>query len=329
MKLIKKGMLLILGVLLIVSIAGCSSQGDATSEIIIYSNGDEEAIQAMEKALDNNGYEGKYILKSFGTSELGGKLIAEGNNIEANIITMSSYFVESAQKQNEMFVPYDVSIKSINNYPDYYKPILSNTGALFYNKEVLKEEGLEVPTSVKDLTKDAYKDFVSIPSMLHSSTGWLLVQSIFSEYGEDEGKVILEALINNCGPHLESSGSGPIKKVRSGEVAVGFGLRHQAVADAADGLPIQFIDPVEGNFSLEEVIAVVDKDEEVNQLAKEMTEVILSEGREDLISYYPVKLYEDESVNPSNEPGNSKVFSEALTVDLLEKHQVVFKELSE
>ena len=33
----------------------------------------------------------------------------------------------------------------------------------------------------------------------------------------------------NAGPHIESSGSAPLKKVRAGEVAVGFGLRHQAV----------------------------------------------------------------------------------------------------
>ena len=54
----------------------------------------------MENALDGAGYEGQYLVQSLGTSELGGKLIAEGDQIEANLVTMSSYFVESAQEKH-------------------------------------------------------------------------------------------------------------------------------------------------------------------------------------------------------------------------------------
>ena len=52
---------------------GCS-QGNAagSDQIIIYSNADEEAVAAMENALDSNGYEGQYIFQTYGTSELGG-----------------------------------------------------------------------------------------------------------------------------------------------------------------------------------------------------------------------------------------------------------------
>ena len=42
-------------------------------------------------------------------------------------------------------------------------------------------------------------------------------------------------------------------------MAIGFGLRQQAVADKLKGLPIDFVDPTEGNFSLTESIAVIDK----------------------------------------------------------------------
>lgn len=47
-------------------------------------------------------------------------------------------------------------------------------------------------------------------------------------------------------------------------MAIGFGLRHQAVADKADGLPIDYVDPTEGNFSLTESVAVLDKGEDTN-----------------------------------------------------------------
>lgn len=53
---------------------GCSATGGGDEQVIIYSNADEEAITAMENALDSNGYEGQYMFQTFGTSELGGSL---------------------------------------------------------------------------------------------------------------------------------------------------------------------------------------------------------------------------------------------------------------
>lgn len=52
-------------------LAGCGSSGSGDDQIVIYSNADEEAITAMENALDAGGYEGKYIVQTYGTSELG------------------------------------------------------------------------------------------------------------------------------------------------------------------------------------------------------------------------------------------------------------------
>ena len=61
-------------------------------------------------------------------------------------------------------------------------------------------------------------------------------------------------------------------------MAIGFGLRQQAVADKADGLPIDYIDPAEGNFSLTESVAVVDKGDDTNPLAMEMAQCIIENG---------------------------------------------------
>ena len=83
-------------------LTGCGA-GSSDEQVIIYSNADEEAITAMENALDSNGYEGKYMFQTFGTSELGGRLLAEGADIEADMVTMSTFYSESAQEQNSMF----------------------------------------------------------------------------------------------------------------------------------------------------------------------------------------------------------------------------------
>ncbi len=108
-------------------------------------------------------------------------------------------------------------------------------------------------------------------------------------------------------------------------MAIGFGLRQQAVADKADGLPIDYVDPSEGNFSLTESVAAVDKGDKVKEKAMEMAQCIIENGREELQSYYPIALYNGEKTDAENLSANPKVFEEPLTIELLEKHQ----ELSE
>lgn len=321
-----KGMLLSLfAISMVFALAGCGSgtSGEA-KKVVIYTNGDEEAVAAMEASLKNAGYDGQYIMQSMGTSELGGKLMAEGSDIEADLVTMSSYFIESSQTKHSMFKDLAFETGAIDSYPAYYTPILANTGAIFVNTEVLKEKGLPMPISITELTKPEYNGLVSIPNIMDSSTGWLLVQAIISQYGQEAGQQVLHDLIANVGPHLESSGSGPIKKVQAGEAAAGFGLRHQAVAAKASGAPIDYIDPMEGNFSLTESIAVVNKENGNTDLAMKMAETIIKDARKDLIVNYPVAIYKGETVDEANKPAHALTFEKPLTVELLKEHQQFF-----
>lgn len=203
--------------------------------------------------------------------------------------------------------------------------ITAQEGTLIVNTEQMEAENLDMPKSIKDLANPEYKGKIAVTDITSSSTAWLLIQGLISEYGEEEAKEILTDIYANAGDHLEESGSGPLKLVRAGEVAIGFGLRQQAVADKEKGLPVDYIDPEEGNFTLTESVAVVNKSEEKNAKAMEMAECIIKNGREELLKSYPIPLYEGESVPETEKSGNPKTFPEKLTIDLLKKHQ----ELSE
>lgn len=203
--------------------------------------------------------------------------------------------------------------------------ITAQEGTLIVNTEQMEAENLDMPKSIKDLANPEYKGKIAVTDITSSSTAWLLIQGLISEYGEEEAKEILTDIYANAGDHLEESGSGPLKLVCAGEVAIGFGLRQQAVADKEKGLPVDYIDPEEGNFTLTESVAVVNKSEEKNAKAMEMAECIIKNGREELLKSYPIPLYEGESVPETEKSGNPKTFPEKLTVDLLKKHQ----ELSE
>lgn len=267
--------LLALGLSLTMAVAllsGCGQQetaegGTPSEQVIIYSNADEEAITAMTNALNAGGYAGQYVFQTFGTSELGGKLLAEGTNLEADLVTM--------------------------------------------------------PTCLKDLADPVYAGFLAVTDVQSSSTAWLLMQALVSEYGEDGAQTVLHDIYANAGDHIETSGSAPLKLCEAGEIAVGFGLRHQAVAAKAEGLPIDYVDPTEGNFSLTESVAIVDKGESTNPLAMKMAQCIIENGRAELQENYPNPLYEGESADSANKSAYPKTFQEPLTFELYEKHQQI------
>ena len=308
-------------------IAGLSCSAAIADQLVIYTNADEEAQTAMKHALDANGFKDKYLFQTFGTSELGGKLIAEGKDIEADLITQCTYYIDSIQPMNHMFK--DLTFKHAeadgSDVP-YYATFLGNTGALFVNTQVLKEDGLERPTKIADLTKPEYEGKISVPDIMGSSTSWLMTQALISAYGEEKGTEIARQIEENAGDHLEKSGSAPLKKIRAGEVAVGFGLRHQAVNDKKKGLPVDYIDPEEGNFTLTEAIAVIDKGDKTKKDAMKAAETIIRKARPELLTYYPFAIYPGETVEGDLVPAYPRQFSEKLTVELLKKHQEEVKE---
>lgn len=303
-----------------ISLTGC---GGDDQQVIIYSNADDEAVEVMKKTLDDNGYAGQYIFQTFGTSELGGKLLAEGKNIEADLVTMSTYYVESAQETNKMFKDLTFETNTLEDHPSYAVPIICNAGSIIVNTQEMKANRLPEPKSIKDLANPVYEGKISVTDVASSSTAWLLIQGIISQYGEDEAKTVLKGIYKNAGAHLEDSGSGPLKKIRAGEVALGFGLRAQAAADKKEGLPIDYIDPKEGNFTLTESIAVTDKGEETKKQAMDMAQCITQKGRSGLMEYYPAVLFKGEKVDKANQLGSPKTYKEKLTVELLEQHQAL------
>ena len=307
-------------------VTGCGQNSGKNSQVVIYSNADDEAVEAMKAALDDNGYKGQYIFQTFGTSELGGKLLAEGKDIEADLVTMSTFYVESVQDQKQMFQDLTFDVNTIDDFPAYCAPITAQEGTIIVNTELMDKNNLDMPTSIKDLAKDEYRGQIAVTDIASSSTAWLLIQGLISEYGEDGAKDVLKSIYVNAGDHIEESGSGPLKLVRAGEAAIGFGLRQQAVADKEAGLPIDYVDPEEGNFTLTESAAVVDKGDKSNPKAMEMAECIIKNGRKALLDTYPIPLYEGETVDESEKSGNPKTFPEKLTVDLLKKHQELSEE---
>lgn len=303
-------------------ILGACSGTTGEEQLVIYTNADEEAVNAMEESLTENGLEGQYVIQTFGTAELGGRLLAEGADIEADLVTMSAYYLDTAQEQNDMFLEFEPSVTRMDEVEQtFHYPITVQEGALFYNTKLLEENNLQSPESYKDLADAAYAENISIPDINHSSTAWLMMQGLVDNYGEDKAVDILTDIYKNAGDHITDSGSGPLNGVRGGEVPIGSGLRHQAIRYKNDGEPIEYVDPVEGTYLLTEDLAIINKGEDTKEeLATQAADIILTDGRERIMEFYPVSVYEGEETSSEYAAENYKRFPEALTTELLQKH---------
>ena len=140
----------------------------------------------MKKALDNNGFKDKYMFQTFGTSELGGKLMVEGKNIEADVVTMSLSTQIVRKKKIKMFTDLTFDYKPLTEKVNFYAPITSQEGTIIVNTEKLKEDkSSNDQKQLKNLANPIYKDQISVTDVKASSTAWLLIQGLVSAYGDE------------------------------------------------------------------------------------------------------------------------------------------------
>ena len=83
---------------------------------------------------------------------------------------MSTFYLQSAQEQNSMFLPLDFEVNTLTEVPDYTAPITSQEGAIILNTELMASEGLPTPTSLKDLADPIYAGQVAVTDIQSSST---------------------------------------------------------------------------------------------------------------------------------------------------------------
>ena len=119
-------------------------------------------------------------------------------------------------------------------------------GAIVCNTEVLDKYGLEMPRTYADLLKPEYEGLVAMPDPKSSGTGYFFYKSWVNAWGDEKTLEYVDKLYGNLKQFTES-GSGPIKLLKQGEIAVGLALTFQAVTERNDGQPFEIIFPEDGS----------------------------------------------------------------------------------
>ena len=119
-------------------------------------------------------------------------------------------------------------------------------GAIIVNRDVLAKYGLEAPKTYEDLLKPEYKGLVAMPDPKSSGTGYFFYKNWVNMWGEEAALEYVDKLYGNLKQFTES-GSGPIKLLKQGEIAVGLALTFQAVNEINDGQPFEILFPQSGS----------------------------------------------------------------------------------
>lgn len=114
----------------------------------------------------------------------------------------------------------------------WYGSAMSSFG-IFFNKRVLKFDGLSEPVSWEDLAKPEYYGNVSLTDPRRSGTSNTMNTIILQSLGWTKGWELLTSIAGNTRSFTHSS-SDPIKAVVSGDAAVAMAIDFYALAKVGD-----------------------------------------------------------------------------------------------
>lgn len=239
---------------LFITACGSDSKNEKQTDkpIVIYTAAEDERIEYLQKNLKSKFPEQNIVIQSLGTGTLLSKLQAEGKNTDCDIFyDLDSNNAEIILDKNpDLFADlsqYDFKIydDSVISYISKHKKYAINgktCGAFLVNKKLLNEKSLTIPDKYKDLTDNKYKGLIAMPSPKSSGTGYSYLNGMVIELGEEQAMNYFKALNNNIKEYT-TSGSAPVKAVKRGDVAIGFGLLWQCVQYANENINLEVIIP--------------------------------------------------------------------------------------
>lgn len=264
---------------------------DVSGSITLYTSQPEEDIQIMIDGFNKKWPDIQVDVFRSGTEEVVSKVLAEkeAGDVLADVLLVADNVTFETLKEQDLLSAYESP--ELEGIPEIYidkdhmyvgtKVI---TTGIVYNTELTEN----IPAGFKDLTNEAYKDDLIMPSPLYSGAaaynlgvltrteglGWDYYQTL-----KDNGVVV-------------GKGNGSVQNaVVAGEQACGLLADYMAIRSKNGGAPVEFVYPAEGSPAVTEPIGIV-KGTDSEDLAKAFVDFVLSEEGQALtaeIGYTPIK----------------------------------------
>jgi iron(III) transport system substrate-binding protein len=217
-----------------VGLASCSS---SSTNVVIFTSLEDYRIARLETELKAKFPDKTIVVQYLDTGTLMSRLQSEGASSDCDIMydveaTNSEKLIEANSKLFADLSSYDTShylddVLTYQTRHHYYHIFDKEAGGIVLNAKVLKEKGLAEPTSFNDLLDSKYKGLIEMPNPKTSGTGYYWFNGLVSTWGEDKAIAYFDSLSTNI-KEFTTSGSGPVKALDRGEVAIGLGMTFQA-----------------------------------------------------------------------------------------------------
>ena len=300
----KKGIIL-LAVTLVFTLLAHSGYKES---IVICASTEQYRNDALQEQLSEKFDQYNIIVMYMPTGKAAAKIYAEGKNTEVDILVgletgyMNKIKKHLADISGLSKLPYMQSVTPEDN-DNLWITWERQAGAIVVNTDILKKHGLEKPSCYEDLLKPEYKDLIAMPDPKTSGTGYFFYKNWVNLWGEEKTLAFTEKLHENIKQFTES-GSGPIKLLTQGEIAIGLALTFQAVSEINEGQPFEIIYPPEGSpYSLTGT-AIIDGHKE-KEGVEEVYDFIANEFLiYDKQYFSPEIIYEGQTIALENYPEN-------------------------
>ena len=217
--------------------------------IIVYSCMEQFRNDVLQKQLNEKFPDKDVYVMYMPTAKAAAKVRIEGTSSDADmIVALEDAYMSKVQQfmapchhySNQIFLK-DTTVDS-----DRYLTWERQSGSIIINKTILKKHNLPVPNTYDDLLNPVYKNLIAMPDPKSSGTGFFFFKSLVNKMGEDAAFDYIDKLAENVKAFTES-GSGPVKLLKQGEIAIGLGLTFQGVNELNAGNDFMIIEPEYGS----------------------------------------------------------------------------------
>ena len=301
----------LLSVLLVLALCvGCMTAFSGCKKgekVVIYSSDEDYINEYFLDRLKKEFPDYNITIEYLSTGKNAAKLQNEGKNTPCDIV----WGLEVGYLDNMTDLLADISDYSKDNYlddmkmgGDKYLVAHRYSGCMVVNTKVLKDKGLDKPTSYKDLLDSQYKGLVSMPDPSSSGTGYIFLKSMVNKWGEDEAFSYFQSLKKNI-KDFTSSGSGPINDLLMGEVAVALGMTSQAVMQINEDQPLEIIFDQEVGAPYTACGYGIIKGKEENKAVKEVFDFFYNHlVQEEKDKFLPEAIFKNQEMKVEGYPTN-------------------------
>lgn len=297
------------------------------NSIIIYSSAEQFRNDELQKQLNERFPDLDVFVMYMPTAKAAAKLSIEGTGTDADIVVgLESAYMHKIEEHMA-----DVTKYSHQEYMD--DMVVANgksliwerqAGSIIVNKAILERENLPMPKTYEDLLNPVYKNYIAMPDPKSSGTGFFFFKSLVNTMGEQKAFDYIDQLAKNVKQFTES-GSGPVKLLIQGEVAIGLGLTFQGVNELNKGNEFELVEPEFGSpYSLTST-ALVEGRQKDEDIVRVFEFIVNDYMIYDKMYGSPEKVLKNQENGVENYPENIRYADMTGIDDINEKERLLAK----